>query len=110
MEHFLRNSGMPSCNLSNNVAPYELFYGVLHRSESTIYYFFAQMTSCAMRYDVICHPFLINSQYLKMWGLTALYSVCQNVSSRECCLEILVAKRNEAILRLLSSQGSYKKF
>ena len=30
--------------------------------------FFAQMTSCTMRYDVICHPFPINSQYLKKWG------------------------------------------
>ena len=31
--------------------------------------FFAQMTSCAMRYDVIYHPFPINSQYLKMSGV-----------------------------------------
>ena len=30
---------------------------------------FAQMTSCAMRYDVIYHPFPINSQYLKLWGV-----------------------------------------
>ena len=30
---------------------------------------FAQMTSHAMLYDVIYHPFPINSQYLKMWGV-----------------------------------------
>ena len=24
---------------------------------------------CTMRYDVICHPFPINSQYLKKWGV-----------------------------------------
>ena len=27
--------------------------------------FYAQMTSCAMRYDVIYHPSAIKSQYLK---------------------------------------------
>ena len=32
-------------------------------------YFLVQMTSCAMRYDVTYHPFPINSQYLKMWGV-----------------------------------------
>ena len=38
--------------------------------------FFAQMTSCTMRYDVICHPFPIKSQYLKKWGeLTALQCI-----------------------------------
>ena len=26
--------------------------------------FYAQMTSCAVRYDLIYHPFPINSQYL----------------------------------------------
>ena len=30
---------------------------------------FAQMTSCAMRYIIIYHPFRINSQYLKMLGV-----------------------------------------
>ena len=30
---------------------------------------FAHMTSCAMRYDVTYHPFAINSQYLKTWGV-----------------------------------------
>ena len=30
------------------------------------------MTSCAVCYDIIYHPFPINSQYLKTWGLTAL--------------------------------------
>ena len=34
--------------------------------------FLSQMTSCAMHYDIIYHPFPINSQYLKTWGLTAL--------------------------------------
>ena len=31
--------------------------------------FFLQMTSCAMHDDVIYHPFPINSQYLKWWGV-----------------------------------------
>ena len=32
--------------------------------------FFAKMTSCAVRYDVIYHPFPINSQlYLKKMGV-----------------------------------------
>ena len=30
---------------------------------------FAQMTSCAMRYDIIYHLFAINSQYLKTLGV-----------------------------------------
>ena len=30
--------------------------------------FFAQMTSCAMHYDIIYYTFPINSQYLKMAG------------------------------------------
>ena len=33
--------------------------------ESTVS--FAQMTSCAIRYDVIYVPFAMNSQYLKTW-------------------------------------------
>ena len=32
-------------------------------------YLFTQITSCAMPYDVIYHPFPINSQYLKTWGV-----------------------------------------
>ena len=33
---------------------------------------FAQVTSCAMCYDVIYHHFAINSQYLKTSRVTAL--------------------------------------
>ena len=40
--------------------------------------FFAQMTSFVVRYDVIYHFFPINSQYLIMWGLTALSSPAIN--------------------------------
>ena len=29
--------------------------------------FFAQMTSYTVQYDIIYHPFPINSQYLKTW-------------------------------------------
>ena len=36
MKRFLTNSGLLSCKLSNNLASYGLFYGVLCRSESTI--------------------------------------------------------------------------
>ena len=46
MDRFLTNSGLPSCKLSNNVASYELFYGVLRRSESTIAF-------CTN--DIMCH-------------------------------------------------------
>ena len=34
-----------------------------------VFFFFSQMTSCAMHYDVIYRPFPINSQYLKTWGV-----------------------------------------
>ena len=34
--------------------------------------FFAQMMSCDVTYDVIYHPFPINSQYLRRGGLTAM--------------------------------------
>ena len=33
------------------------------------YFFFAQMASFVERYDVIYHPFPINSQYLRTWGV-----------------------------------------
>ena len=36
------------------------------RSASTVS--LAQITSCAICYDIIYHPFAINSQYLKTWG------------------------------------------
>ena len=32
-------------------------------------FFFPQMTSCAIHYDVIYHPFPINFQYLKTCGV-----------------------------------------
>ena len=31
--------------------------------------FYAQMTSCALHYDVIYHPSPINSHYLNTWGV-----------------------------------------
>ena len=31
--------------------------------------FFAQMTSCTVHNDVTYHPFPINSQHLKTWGV-----------------------------------------
>ena len=44
--------------------------------------FFAQMTPCAVRHDVIYHPFPINSQYLKTSGVdsTAIFKVKCNDS------------------------------
>ena len=46
--------------------------------------FFAQITSCAMPYDVIYYPFPyfpINSQYLKTWGVESPGPVtCENMS------------------------------
>ena len=44
-------------------------------------YFFARMTSCAERYDVIYHPFPINSQYLKMWGVDSPEDITQTIWS-----------------------------
>ena len=44
-------------------------------------YFFAWMTSCAERYDVIYHPFPINSQYLKMWGVDSPEDITQTIWS-----------------------------
>lgn len=42
-----------------------------HRKFATIgvnvYFFLAQMTSCAVRYHVIYHSFRINSEHLKTW-------------------------------------------
>ena len=35
--------------------------------------FFPNDVMCSGHYDVIYHPFPISSQYLKMWGLTALW-------------------------------------
>ena len=37
------------------------------RGDSSQQVSFAQVTSCAMCYDVIYHHFAINSQYLKTW-------------------------------------------
>ena len=68
MERFPINSGM-HCNLSNNVAKYELFtcmcYIFIDWNQQT---FFAQMTSFVMRHDIIYHFFPISSQYLMLWG------------------------------------------
>ena len=70
MERFPINSGM-HCNLSNNVAKYELFmcyiyiYIYIDWNQRT---FFAQMTSFVVQYVVIYYFFPINSQYLMLWG------------------------------------------
>ena len=37
--------------------------------------FFAQMMSYTVQYDIIYHPFPINSQYLKTWGVDSLDQV-----------------------------------
>ena len=51
--------------------------------------FYAKMTSCAVHYDVIYHPSLINSQYLNKSGVDSLefdsptgVTVCCPVSGR----------------------------
>ena len=56
------------CNLSDNVAKYELFmcYIYVNRNQRA---FLAQMTSFVMRYDIIYHFFPFNSQYLMTWGV-----------------------------------------
>ena len=33
--------------------------------------FLAQLTSLVVRYDIIYHPFPINSQYLMTWGVNS---------------------------------------
>ena len=41
-------------------------------------FFFSQMTSCFVHYDIIYHPFPINSQYLKTWGVDSPDNVLTN--------------------------------
>ena len=48
-------------------------HSLCHRKFVTIgvnkYFLHKLMTLYAVHYDFICHPFPINSQYLRMWGV-----------------------------------------
>ena len=68
LERFLTNSGLLSCKLSNNVASYELFYGVLRRSKSTI----AFCTKDIMCHAIWCHLSSLPYYIWSCGGLTAL--------------------------------------
>ena len=72
------------------------------RSESTVS--FAQMTSCAIRYDIIYHPFAINSQYLKTWGG---WQPCRSHrrGSKHKELAALIAERSVPIIQFMSSKA-----
>ena len=73
------------------------------RSESTVS--FAQMTSCAIRYDIIYHPFAINSQYLKTWRG---WQPCRShrTGSKHKELEALIAERSVPITQFMSSKAA----
>ena len=72
-------------------------------SESTVS--FAQMTSCAIRYDIIYHPFAINSQYLKTWGG---WQPCRShrTGSKHKELAALIAERSVPITQFMSSKAA----
>ena len=74
------------------------FTGYFHRSGSTS--IFAQMTSYAVRYDVTYHPFPINSQYLKTWGVD---SPAMEINVRE---EITIKWQNYSCLSHKYSSSS----
>ena len=72
------------------------------RSESTVS--FAKMTSCAIHYDVIYHPFAINSQYLKTWeGWQPCRSNRRGSKHKE--LAALIAERSVPIIQFMSSKA-----
>ena len=57
---------LPShCNLSNNVASYELFYEVYTSIGVNKYFLPSQLASWSMQYDIIYHPFPIT--VLNIW-------------------------------------------
>ena len=72
------------------------------RSESTVS--FAQMTSCAIRYDVIYHPFAMNSQYLKTWGVGWQPCRSHRRGSKHKELAALIAERSVPITQFMSSR------
>ena len=74
------------------------------RSESTVS--FAQMTSCAIRYDVIYHPFAMNSQYLKKWGVGWQPCRSHRRGSKHKELAVLIAERSVPITQFMSSKAA----
>ena len=74
------------------------------RSESTVS--FAQMTSCAIRYDVTYHPFAMNSQYLKTWGVGWQPCRSHRRGSKHKELAALIAERSVPITQFMSSKAT----
>ena len=74
----------------------------LGRSASTVS--LAQITSCAICYDIIYHPFAINSQYLKTWGG---WQPCRSHrrGSKHKELAALIAERSVPIIQFMSSKA-----
>ena len=66
-----------------------------HRKFATIgvnvFFFFSQMTSCAVRYHVIYHSFRINFVHLKAWSVDS--HVTEWRSKLELELELETCKR-----------------
>ena len=61
-----------------------------HRSQC-LFFFFAQMTSCAVRYHLIYHSFRINFEHLKTWRVDS--HVTEWRSKLELELELETCKR-----------------
>ena len=74
------------------------------RSESTVS--FAQMTSCSIRYDVIYHPFAMNSQYLKTWGVGWQPCRSHRRGSKHKESAALIAERSVPITQFMSSKAT----
>ena len=77
-----------------------------YNSNNTFFtYFFAQMTSCFVHYDIIFYPFPVNSQYLKKSGINspALDSVFhpEEVVSQPKLKQALSLEENWASMWLL---------
>ena len=63
-----KQTNQVKCYNDNNIF-FARFMSSQIRDDRSQWVFFTQMTSCAMRNGTIYHPFPINSQYLKMWGV-----------------------------------------
>ena len=67
-----------------------------HRKFATIgvnvfFFFFAQMTSCAVRYHVVYHSFRINSEHLKTWRVDSHVTEWRSEVELETCKRKMLA-------------------
>ena len=66
--------------------------------------FFSQMTSCAVHYDIIYHPFPINSQYLKTCGVNSPHFVFEKWEIFTAILKSVIS--NQDVVCSQSSQSN----